>query len=141
MDGEGPEEGLERASKIVAVKARQILDSRGNPTVEAVVMTDSSVGRASVPSGKSKGKLEALELRDGDKRHFHGMGVSKAVSNVNLLIAPKLRGSDCFGQGKVDRAMVKLDGTPNKSRLGANAILAVSMGVAWAAASARLVSL
>jgi len=109
--------------------------------VEAEVMTDSSVGRASVPSGASKGKLEALELRDGDKRHFHGKGVSKAVSNVNLVIAPKLRGSDCFDQGKVDRAMIKLDGTPNKSRLGANAILAVSMGVAWAAASARLVSL
>ena len=132
---------MEKAGKIVAIRARQILDSRGNPTVEAEVMTDSSLGRASVPSGASKGKLEALELRDGDKGRFHGRGVSKAVSNVNLVIAPRLRGFDCFEQGKVDRALTRLDGTRNKSRLGANAILAVSMAVAWAAANARLVSL
>ena len=129
-----------KADKIVAIRARQILDSRGNPTVEAEVMTDSSVGRASVPSGASKGRLEALELRDGDKRRFHGKGVTKAVSNVNLVIAPKLHGFGCFDQGKVDRTMIRLDGTGNKSRLGANAILAVSMAVAWAAANARFVS-
>jgi len=132
---------LEKAGKIVAIRGRQILDSRGNPTVEAEVMTKESAGKASVPSGASKGKLEALELRDGDKRRFHGKGVTKAVSNVNLVIAPRLRGFDCFDQGRVDRAMIRLDGTPNKSRLGANAILAVSMAVAWAAANARLVSL
>ena len=132
---------MAKADKIVAIRARQILDSRGNPTVEAEVMTDSAVGRASVPSGASKGKLEALELRDGDERRFHGKGVTRAVSNVNMVIAPKLRGFDCLDQGKVDRTMIRLDGTRNKSRLGANAILAVSMAVAWAAANTRLVSL
>ena len=132
---------MAKADRILAVRARQILDSRGNPTVEAEVMADSAVGRASVPSGASKGKLEALELRDGDKRRFHGKGVTKAVSNVNVAIAPKLRGFDCFDQGRVDRAMIKLDGTHNKSRLGANAILAVSMAVAWAAANAKVVTL
>jgi len=132
---------LKQAGKIVAIRARQVLDSRGNPTVEAEVMTDASVGRASVPSGASKGKLEALELRDGDKRRFHGKGVSKAVSNVNRAIGPKLRGFDCSEQGRIDRTMIALDGTRNKSRLGANAILAVSMASAWAAANAKLVSL
>ena len=128
---------MAKAGKIVAIRAREILDSRGNPTVEAEVMTDSAVGRASVPSGASKGRLEALELRDDDKRRFHGKGVTKAVSNVNLVIAPKLHGLDCFRQGRVDSAMIRLDGTSNKDRLGANAILAVSMAVAWAAANAR----
>ncbi|HUI22948.1 MAG TPA: phosphopyruvate hydratase [Nitrososphaerales archaeon] len=132
---------MKQAGKIVAIRARQVLDSRGNPTVEAEVMTDASVGRASVPSGASKGKLEALELRDGDKRRFHGKGVSKAVSNVNRTIGPKLRGFDCSEQGRIDRTMIALDGTRNKSRLGANAILAVSMASAWAAANAKLVSL
>jgi enolase len=132
---------LKQAAKIVAVRARQILDSRGNPTVEAEVMTDSSVGRASVPSGASKGKLEALELRDGDEKRFHGKGVSKAVSNVNRVIGPRLRGFECTEQGRIDRTMISLDGTGNKSRLGANAILAVSMAVGWASANARLVSL
>ena len=132
---------MKQAGKIVAIRARQVLDSRGNPTVEAEVMTDASVGRASVPSGASKGKLEALELRDGDKRRFHGKGVSKAVSNVNRAIGPKLRGFDCSEQGRIDRTMIALDGTRNKSRLGANAILAVSMASAWAAANAKLVSL
>ena len=127
--------------KIVAVRARQILDSRGNPTVETEIMTDTSVGRASVPSGASKGRLEALELRDGDKRRFHGKGVSKAVSNVNTIIAPRIRGLECSNQRKIDRKMIALDGTRNKSRLGANAILAVSMAAAWASANARLVSL
>jgi len=132
---------LEKTGKIVAIRARQILDSRGNPTVEAEVMTDSSLGRASVPSGASKGKLEALELRDGDKRRFHGKGVTRAVSNVNSVIAPKLRGFDCFDQRKIDGAMIRLDGTPNKSKLGANAILAVSMAGAWGAANVKAVSL
>jgi enolase len=136
-----PEERLKQPGKIVAVRARQILDSRGNPTVEAEVLTDASVGRASVPSGASKGKLEALELRDGDQRRFHGKGVSKAVSNVNGVIGPRVVGFDCSSQGKIDRTMINLDGTRNKSRLGANAMLAVSMAVAWAASNARQVSL
>ena len=132
---------MKQAGKIVAVRARQILDSRGNPTVEAEVMTEASVGRASVPSGASKGKLEALELRDGDKKRFHGRGVSRAVSNVNKVIGPELRGLECSEQRRVDATMIALDGTRNKSHLGANAILAVSMASAWAAASAKLVSL
>jgi len=132
---------LKKAGRIVAVKARQILDSRGNPTVEAEVLTDMSVGKASVPSGASKGRLEALELRDGDQKLFHGKGVSKAVSNVNRIIGPKLLGVQCTDQEGIDSTMVSLDGTENKSRLGANAILAVSMAAAWAAANANLVSL
>jgi len=132
---------LRKASKIVAVRARQILDSRGNPTVEAEVITEASVGRASVPSGASKGKLEALELRDGDMKRFHGKGVFRAVSNVNRVIGPKLRGFECSGQSKIDRMMISLDGTRNKSELGANAILSVSMASAWAAANANSVSL
>jgi enolase len=136
-----PEKLLKQAGKIIAVRARQILDSRGNPTVEAEVMTGDSVGRGSVPSGASKGKLEALELRDGDNRRYHGKGVSKAVSNVNKIIGPKLIGLECSAQERIDRTMISLDGTRNKSSLGANAILAVSMAVAWAAANARLVSL
>jgi enolase len=127
--------------KIVAIRARQILDSRGNPTVEAEVITDASVGRASVPSGASKGKLEALELRDGDRKRFLGKGVSRAVANVNKIIGPKLRAFECSDQGKIDRLMIALDGTRNKSKLGANAILAVSMASAWAAANAKSVSL
>jgi enolase len=138
---EAPEEQLRRVGRIVAVRARQILDSRGNPTVEAEVMTEASVGRASVPSGASKGKLEALELRDGDMKRFHGKGVSKAVSNVNRVIGPKMLGFECSEQGRIDRMMISLDGTRNKGKLGANAILAVSMASAWAAANARLVSL
>lgn len=105
------------------------------------MLTDSSIGRASVPSGASKGKLEALELRDGDRRRFHGKGVTKAVSNVNKIIGPKVRGLNSLDQSKIDRMMIRLDGTPNKNRLGANAILAVSMATAWAAANALHVSL
>jgi enolase len=86
-------------------------------------MTTGSVGRASVPSGASKGRLEALELRDGDPRRFHGKGVLKAVRNVNRVIGPRLKGLDSSSQGMIDRLMIKLDGTPNKSRLGANSIL------------------
>lgn len=127
--------------KIVAIRAREVLDSRGNPTVEAEVMTTSSIGRASVPSGASKGKHEAIELRDGDSKRFHGKGVLKAVSNVNRVIDPKLRGMDCSDQKGIDDTMIRLDGTPNKGKLGANAILAVSMASARAAANSRLVGL
>ena len=127
--------------KIVEVRARQVLDSRGNPTVEAEVMTTGGVGRASVPSGASKGRLEALELRDGDPRKFHGKGVLKAVGNVNRIIGPRLHGLDCSAQEEIDRLMIKLDGTPNKSRLGANAILAVSMATARAAANGEFLGL
>jgi len=109
--------------------------------VEAEVTTEGSSGRASVPSGASKGKLEALELRDGDRKRFHGKGVSKAVSNVNKVIGPELRGFECSQQRKIDRIMIALDATKNKSKLGANAILAVSMASAWAAANANSVSL
>lgn len=132
---------VEQKGKIVAVRARQILDSRGNPTVEAEVMTGLAVGRASVPSGASKGNQEALELRDGDKRRFHGKGVTRAVSNVNKAIGPRLRGIDSADQRKMDRIMIKLDGTPSKENLGANAILAVSMAAARASANGRLIGL
>src|SRR5271157_99868 len=127
--------------KIVAVRARQVLDSRGNPTVEAEVMTTGGVGRASVPSGAATGRLEALELRDGDKRRFHGKGVEKAVHNVNKVIGPRLKGLECSAQKKIDDLMIRLDGTPNKSKLGANAILAVSMATARAAANGEFVGL
>ncbi len=122
-------------TKIIEVKARQVLDSRGSPTVEAEVRTRLALGRASVPSGASKGKREALELRDGDERSFHGKGVSRAVSNVVRVIGPKLKGVEVSDQRGIDEMMVRLDGTPNKERLGANAILAVSMAVARAAAN------
>lgn len=127
--------------KVVSVRARQILDSRGNPTVETEVRTNSSMGRASVPSGASTGTHEALELRDGNAKRFRGRGVSKAVSNVNRVIGPRLRGTDCADQRKIDDNMIRLDGTPNKSKLGANAILSVSMASARAAANTRKVSL
>ncbi|MFI5404135.1 MAG: phosphopyruvate hydratase [Candidatus Gagatemarchaeaceae archaeon] len=127
--------------KILAIRAREILDSRGNPTVEAEVMTELSVGKASVPSGASKGKHEAVELRDGDSERFGGKGVLKAVENVNRTIGPKLKGSDCADQRKIDSSMRRLDGSPNKARLGANAILSVSMASARAAASSHLLGL
>ena len=123
------------AGEIGKVFAREVLDSRGNPTVEAEVHVGRHLGRASVPSGASKGKREALELRDGDQQRFHGKGVLKAVANVNRTIGPSLRGMDCLKLRKVDDAMLKLDGTQNKSRLGANAILSVSMAASRAAAS------
>ena len=143
-DGRGPGLALvvgPRPVKIVAVRAREILDSRGNPTVEAEVMTTSVVGRASVPSGVSKGSHEALELRDGDPNRFLGKGVSKAVANVNRVIGPTLKGMDCRDQRAIDEKMIGLDGTPNKAKLGANAILAVSMAVAKAAANSNSVGL
>jgi enolase len=122
-------------SYISEIFARQILDSRGNPTVEADVITDEgAVGRAAVPSGASTGVHEAVELRDGDKKKYGGKGVLKAVQNVNDIIAPALLGNDVADQTGIDELMIRLDGTENKSKLGANAILAVSMAVAKAAA-------
>ncbi len=122
-------------SYIASVHARQILDSRGNPTVEVDVITENeNLGRAAVPSGASTGVHEAVELRDDDKKIFGGKGVLKAVKNVNALIAEKLLGWDVADQTGIDSMMIELDGTPNKGELGANAILAVSMAVAKAAA-------
>jgi enolase len=122
-------------SFIAEIFARQILDSRGNPTVEVDVITDEGVlGRAAVPSGASTGIHEAVELRDGDKKKYMGKGVLKAVANVNKTIAPELIGYDIADQTGIDETMIRLDGTPNKAKLGANAILAVSMAVAKAAA-------
>ncbi|MEK7224565.1 MAG: phosphopyruvate hydratase, partial [Bacteroidota bacterium] len=122
-------------SHIAEVFARQILDSRGNPTVEVDVLTDEgAVGRAAVPSGASTGVHEAAELRDGDKKKYGGKGVLKAVQNVNTGIAPALEGYDVADQTGIDQLMIQLDGTANKANLGANAILAVSMAVAKAAA-------
>ncbi len=122
-------------SAIIDIHARQILDSRGNPTVEVEVITeDGALGRAAVPSGASTGIHEAAELRDGDKHVYMGKGVLKAVKNVNEEICDKLIGVDVFEQNEIDRKMIKLDGTDNKSNLGANAILAVSLASAKAAA-------
>jgi enolase len=120
---------------IQSIHARQILDSRGNPTVEVDVFTENGAfGRAAVPSGASTGINEAVELRDGDKSKYLGKGVLKAVSNVNDIIAPELVGMDVFEQNTIDQIMIDLDGTPTKSKLGANAILGVSLAVAKAAA-------
>jgi len=129
-------------TEIVDVYAREILDSRGNPTVEAeVTLEDGSTGRAAVPSGASTGAHEAVELRDGDKSRYLGKGVLKAVAAVNDEIFPELLGMDATDQRTIDRALIDLDGTPNKSRLGANAILGVSMAVAKAAAQASALPL
>lgn len=123
--------------KIEKIHAREILDSRGNPTVEVEVTLENGVmGRASVPSGASTGENEALELRDGDKGRFGGKGVLKAVDNVNNIIAPALVGDDVFNQRALDYKMIALDGTPTKSKLGANAILGVSLAAAHTAAKA-----
>jgi enolase 1/2/3 len=122
-------------SWIEHVQAREILDSRGNPTVEAeVVLADGEIGRAAVPSGASTGENEAVELRDSDKNRYGGKGVLQAVRNVNEVIAPALEGFDALDQAEVDRALIDLDGTSTKSKLGANALLAVSMATARAAA-------
>ncbi len=122
-------------SYIAEIVARQILDSRGNPTVEVDVLTDEgALGRAAVPSGASTGIHEAVELRDGDKRSYLGKGVLKAVKNVNEILAPALIGNDVADQTGIDEMMIQLDGSPNKGKLGANALLAVSMAVAKAAA-------
>src|SRR3977135_3099902 len=125
-------------SAISEVRAREILDSRGNPTVEVEVKLDSgAMGRAAVPSGASTGAHEAVELRDGDKARYGGKGVLKAVAAGNSEIMDLLSGLDALEQIKIDRAMIELDGTPNKGRLGANAILGVSLAVAKAAALDR----
>ena len=123
-------------STIVGVYGREILDSRGNPTVEVeVYLEDGSMGRAAVPSGASTGAFEAVELRDGDKERYLGKGVSKAVENINEIISPEIIGMDAFDQIGIDKAMIALDGTPNKGKLGANAILGVSLATAKAAAN------
>lgn len=124
-------------TKIAGIKAREIIDSRGNPTVEAeVYLEGGALGRAAVPSGASTGKREAVELRDGDKERYLGKGVMKAINNVHQIILPELQGKDAQDQNNIDQLLIKLDGTSNKEKLGANAILAVSMATARAAASA-----
>jgi enolase (EC 4.2.1.11) len=121
---------------IEQVKAREVLDSRGNPTVEVEVrLSSGAVGRAIVPSGASTGEREALELRDHDPKRYLGKGVLKAVDNVNSIIAKELKGLPAYNQREIDRLLIELDGTPNKSRLGANAILGVSMATAKAMAN------
>jgi len=123
-------------TNIKFIKARQILDSRGNPTVEVdCILENDILGRAAVPSGASTGEHEAIELRDGDKARYLGKGVTKAVSNVNDIIAPKLKGMKPFDQRELDNKLIALDGTENKSKLGANAILGVSLAVAKSSSS------
>ncbi len=130
------------ALKIQKIVGREILDSRGNPTVEVdVILKDGTLGRAAVPSGASTGEHEAMELRDGDKSRYLGKGVTRAVGHVNKLIAPRLAGKDPEKQQEIDRLLIELDNTPNKTRLGANAILGVSLASARAAANARGLSL
>lgn len=130
------------STKIYSIIAREILDSRGNPTIETMVILENGYrGTASVPAGTSLGKYEAKELRDNDPSRYDGMGVMKAVANVNTTIAAKLRGMDAFDQRSVDEAMRTLDATEDKSRLGANSILSVSLAVVQAAAAAQRVSL
>ena len=120
---------------IKGVRAREILDSRGNPTLEAdILFSDGSFGRAAVPSGASTGKYEAVELRDGDRARYKGMGVLKAVNNVNQEIAKTLTGKPVGDQASLDKKLIELDGTPNKEKLGANAILGVSLAFAYASA-------
>ncbi len=128
--------------EIQDVWARQILDSRGNPTIEVEVMVEGGyMGRAAIPSGASTGSFEAVELRDGDKSNYMGKSVEKAVSNVNTVIAPELIGMNVLDQNLIDKTMINLDGTPNKGKLGANAILGVSLACARAASEALGVSL
>ncbi|MCS7242136.1 MAG: phosphopyruvate hydratase [Candidatus Caldatribacterium sp.] len=123
-------------STIFDVHAREILDSRGNPTIEVeVTLASGAFGRAAVPSGASTGTFEAVELRDGEKSRYHGKGVRKAVENVNEIIAPEIIGLDALNQALIDKTLIELDGTPNKSKLGANAILGVSLACAKAAAA------
>lgn len=123
---------------IKQITAQEVLDSRGNPTVEGCVSLElGTVGSAIVPSGASTGEREAVELRDGDEKRYGGKGVKKAVENVEIRIAPALVGKNAFNQREIDRLMLELDGTPNKATLGANAILAVSLAVARAAANSQ----
>jgi enolase len=128
-------------SEITKIKAREVLDSRGNPTVEVDVVTNEGVFRAMTPSGASAGQHEALELRDNDKSRYLGKGTLKAVKNVNDLISPKIVGMDCRGQETIDKILVKLDGTENKEKFGANAILPVSIAVTKAGAAAKHIPL
>src|SRR5213595_3574353 len=129
-------------TSIARINAREILDSRGNPTVEVeMYLEGGAMGRAAVPSGASTGEHEAWELRDGDKKRFGGKGVTKAVRNVIDVIAPALAGYDALEQAKIDEKIIALDGTPNKKNLGANALLGVSLATAHAAAAANEVSL
>src|SRR6478672_100175 len=124
-------------TSIARINAREILDSRGNPTVEVDVHLESgAMGRAAVPSGASTGEHEAWELRDGDKKRYGGKGVTKAVHSVIEVIAPALKGQDALEQAKIDEIIIDLDGTPNKKKLGANALLGVSLANAHAAAAA-----
>ena len=123
-------------NEIIDIRAREVLDSRGNPTIETEVMLeDGTIGRSIVPSGASTGKFEALELRDGDKSRYNGKGVLKAVENVNEVLAPRLIGLNAYDQILLDKTMLEIDGTENKSKVGANAILSISMAVARAAAA------
>jgi len=125
-------------TKIDRIHALEILDSRGTPTLECFVITKGgAVGKAAVPSGASTGEYEAIELRDQDKSRYFGKGVLKAISHVNGPIQNRLKGLSIFDQEVIDRAMIDLDGTPNKSKLGANAILAVSLAAAHAAANEK----
>src|SRR5512139_622493 len=134
--------GVFLMSTIEQVRAREILDSRGNPTIEVdVTLLNGSFGRAAVPSGASTGEREALELRDGDMRRFGGKGVTKAVNHVNTEIAQAVKGLNGRAQTAIDRRLIDLDGTPEKTRLGANALLGVSMAVARAAADSAKVPL
>jgi len=127
---------------IEEIRALEILDSRGNPTVQVEVITeDGSNGVAMVPSGASTGSFEAVELRDGDKSRYLGKGVTKAVANVNELVAPELEGMNVFDQVEIDNKLIEIDGTENKGKLGANATLGVSLAVARAAANALGMSL
>ncbi len=131
-----------RRGKIVMIKAREILDSRGNPTVEVdVILSDGSIGRAAVPSGASTGAHEALEMRDGDARRYGGKGTLKVVQNVESKISGALKGHDASNQIHIDERLIEIDGTPNKSNLGANAILGVSLACARAGASSKGISL
>ncbi len=134
-------QNMKQYIEITDVFAREILDSRGNPTVEAEVHTEYGIGRAAVPSGASTGEFEAVELRDGDKKRYGGKGVKQAVENVNNIIADELIGMNVLNQREIDKKMISLDGTENKSRLGANAILAVSLAAAHAAANSLQIPL
>src|SRR5580704_7156429 len=126
----------QQPASIAQVRGREILDSRGNPTVEVdVLLSDGTLGRAAVPSGASTGIYEAVELRDGDKARYGGKGVARAVANVNTVLAQVASGRDPADQVGLDRALIAADGTPNKEKLGANAILGVSLAAAKAAAA------
>ena len=125
-------------AKVQNIQAREIFDSRGSPTIEtSVTLDDGSIGRSSVPSGASTGTYEAIELRDNDKNRFDGKGVRRAVDNVNTLISKTIIGMDSLNQSGIDRAMIELDGTSNKGKLGANSILSVSQAVVKASAKSQ----